>query len=1058
MWLIGSALRRPFTIIVAVIAIALCSALALTRMPVDIFPNLNLPVIYVAQPYGGMDPAQMEGFLVSYYEYHFLYIAGIEHVESKSIQNVGLIKLFFHPGTDMSQALAQTIAYVERSRAFMPPGTVSPFVVRFDAGSVPVGQLVFSSETRNVGEIQDLALFRVRPVFSTLPGVSAPPPFGGNQRTVVIRIDPTRLRAYQMSPEEVTRAIANGNTIMPAGNVRTGDLNRLAPINSVVSQIQELNKLPIRVGSGPTVYVRDIGTVENSSDILTGYGLVNGRRTVYIPVTKRADASTLDVVNRVKAELPRFQSLVPEDIKVSFELDQSVIVKNSVRGLVIEGALGAILTGLMVLLFLRDVRSALIVVTTIPFAILAGVVGLWLTGQTINIMTLGGLALAIGILIDESTVAIENIHTHLARGEPLKRAVLVATRETITPRMLAMLSVLAVFVPSFFMVGVARSLFVPLSLAVGFAMLASYFLSNTLVPVLSTLLLRHRRASGEDQSFFDKAREKYQHLITRALPWRWPIIAAYVVAVCLGIFLIGRSLGTDIFPQVDTGMLQLRLRAPTGTRVERTEVIALKALDTIRSEAGPDNVAITLGFVGTQPPSYPVNTINLWTSGSHEAVLTISLKRGSGIRLEEFKERLRKKLPEVIPDVSLSFEAGDVISQIMNFGAPTPIEVAVSGPNLTANRAFADRVLAEMRKISSLRDLQFGQSLDYPTMEINVDRERAGQLGVTVDEVGRSLVAATSSSRFIQPIYWRDPASGNAYQVQVEIPQSRIASIEDVESIPVMSGNGSRTLAGDVAEISYGTAVGEYNRYNQQRMVTITANVTGEDLGSAARQVAAAVQRTGEAPRGMTVALRGQVTPMQQTLAGLQVGMLLAIVVIFLLLTANFQSIREALVILSMIPAVVAGVAIALWITGTTLNVQSFMGAIMAIGVSVANAILLVTFAEKRRREGLQADAAVIVSASSRLRPILMTSIAMIAGMTPMALALGEGGEQTAPLGRAVIGGLVASTIAVLTLLPLVFAMAQRNAGRASASQHPDDDVSDDERSSNHSESSNGEI
>jgi len=957
----------------------------------------------------------------------------------------------------MSQALAQTIAYVERSRAFMPPGTVSPFVVRFDAGSVAVGQLVFSSETRNVGEIQDLALFRVRPVFSTLPGVSAPPPFGGNQRTVVIRVDPDRLRSYQMSPEEVTNAIASGNTIIPAGNVRTGDLNRLAPINSVVSQVQELNKLPIRVGSGPTVYVRDIGTVENGSDILTGYGLVNGRRTVYIPVTKRADASTLDVVKRVRDELPRFQSLVPEDIKVSFELDQSVIVKNSVRGLVIESALGAILTGLMVLLFLRDVRSALIVVMTIPVAILAGIVGLWLTGQTINIMTLGGLALAIGILVDESTVAIENIHTHLARGEPLKRAVLVATRETITPRLLAMLSVLAVFVPSFFMVGVARSLFIPLSLAVGFAMLASYFLSNTLVPVLSNWLLRHRRVADENQSFFGKARERYQRLITQAWRWRWPIIAGYAVIVSLGIFILGRSLGTDIFPQVDTGMLQLRLRAPTGTRVERTEIIALNALNTIRAEARPDNVALTLGFVGTQPPSYPVNTINLWTSGPHEAVLTIALKRGSGINLEEFKERLRKKLPEAIPGVSLSFEAGDVVSQIMNFGAPTPIEVAVSGPNLATNRAFADRVLAEMHKVPSLRDLQFGQPLDYPTMEIKVDRERAGQLGVTVNQVGRSLVAATSSSRFIQPNYWRDPASGNAYQVQVEIPQAHIASIEDIESIPVESGNGSRALASDVAEITYGTAVGEYDRYNQQRMVTITANIKGEDLGSAARQVAAALQRAGEAPRGATVALRGQVTPMQQTLGGLQLGLLLAIVVIFLLLTANFQSMREALVILSVIPAVITGVAIALWISGTTLNVQSFMGAIMAIGVSVANAILLVTFAEQRRREGLESNTAAIISASSRLRPILMTSFAMIAGMTPMALALGEGSEQTAPLGRAVIGGLAASTIAVLTLLPLVFGLAQRKASRASASLHPEDDVSIKEQNNIHPEANNGE-
>src|SRR5499433_4454815 len=512
MWLINLALRRPVTIVVVVVGIILCSVLAYERMSVDIFPNLDLPVIYVAQPYGGMNPAQMESYLVSYYEYHFLYVAGIEHVESKSIQNVGLVKLFFHPGTDMSQALAQTISYVERSRAFMPPGTVSPFVVRFDAGSVPVGQLVFSSDTRSVGEIQDLALFRVRPMFATLPGVSAPPPFGGNQRTVVIHVDPDRLRSYNMSPEEVVRAIAAGNAILPAGNVRTGDLNRIAPVNSVVPQIQELADLPIRTGAGATVFIRDVGRVENSSDILTGYALVNGRRTVYIPVTKRADASTLAVVNRVKAALPRMQELIPEDIKISFEFDQSTYVKNALRGLVTEGALGALLTGVMVLLFLRDVRSAFIVVVTIPFALLAALVGLWLTGQTVNIMTLGGLALAIGILVDEATVAIENIHTHLARGESRARAVLEAARETAIPRLLAMLSILAVFVPSFFMVGITRALFVPLSLAVGFAMLASYTLSSTLVPVLSIWLLRERKDTDPSQSFFQWARQKYERL------------------------------------------------------------------------------------------------------------------------------------------------------------------------------------------------------------------------------------------------------------------------------------------------------------------------------------------------------------------------------------------------------------------------------------------------------------------------------------------------------------------------------------------------------------------
>jgi multidrug efflux pump subunit AcrB len=1037
MWLINTALRRPFTILVLVIGIALGAGLAVTRMPVDIFPTLNLPVIYVAQPYGGMDPAQMESFLVSYYEYHFLYVAGIEHVESRSIQNVGLLKLFFHPGTDMSQALAQVIAYVERSKAFMPPGTVNPFVMRFDAGSVPVGQLVFSSETRNLGEISDLALFRVRPLFSTLPGVSAPPPFGGNQRTVIIRADPVALRAYSMSPEEVAKAVAAGNTILPSGTLRTGDLARIAPVNGVVRDIQELADLPIRTGAGPTVYVRDIGRVENGSDILTGYGYVNGKRAVYIPVTKRAEASTLDVINRVKAELPKFAALVPEDIKITFELDQSGIVKNSLRGLVFEGLLGALLTGLMVLLFLRDLRSALIVVLTIPFALLAGVVGLWLTGQTINVMTLGGLALAVGILVDEATVEIENVNTHLMHGEPPRLAAFKAASQTVLPRFLSMLSVLAVFVPALFMTGVSRALFVPLALAVGFAMLASYLLSSTLVPVLAAWLLRPHKAEDKT-AFFPRLQRRYGAFIERVLRLRWLALAGYLVVTLSLVALVGARLGADIFPNVDTGMFQLRMRAPTGTRVERTEMVLQQALGAIETEAGTGNVDITIGYAGIQPPSYPINSIHLWTNGPHEAVLTVALRKGSGIRIDELKERLRRKLHEVIPNVALSFEAGDVITKIMNFGAPTPIEVVMSGPNLANNRAHAEKVLVEMKKIGALRDLQFDQPLDYPTVNINVDRKRAGQLGVTVEQVGRSLIAATSSSRFTQPVYWRDPASGTAYQVQVEIPQARMNSIEELQSIPVNTANGARALAGDVAEMSYGTMVGEYDRYNQQRMVTIIGNIAGQDLAGVAREVNEAIRRAGEAPRGVTVAVRGQVPPMEQTLSGLRLGLGLAIAAIFLLLVANFQSVRLALVILAMVPAVVAGVALALWLTGTTLNVQSFMGAIMAIGVSVANAILLVTFAEQRRREGLDAERAAADGARSRLRPILMTTFAMIAGMIPLALALGEGGDQTAPLGRAVIGGLAASTVAVLLFLPALFAMAQRRASAAPASLHPE--------------------
>jgi len=1041
MGLLHFALKRPLTVIVAVIALAIGSGFAVRRMPRDIFPNLNLPVIYVAQPYGGMDPAQMEGYLVYYYEFHFLYINGIEHVESKSIQHVGLLKLFFHPGTDMNQALAQTVSYVERSRAFMPPGTVPPFIVRFDAGSVPVGQLVFSSETRPPGEIQNFALNNVRPIFATLPGVSAPPPFGGNQRTVVVRANPERLRALSMSPDELVKAIASGNTILPAGNVRTGDLNRIAPVNSVVTLPAELESLPIRTGAGPTVHLRDVATVAIGTDIVTGYAHVNGKRTVYIPVTKRADASTLAVVEVVKANLQRMQDILnestgaPGDVTVSFELDQSPIVTGAIRGLVSEGLLGAALTGLMVLLFLRALRSAIIVVITIPFALLASLVGLWLTGQTINLMTLGGLALAVGILVDEATVAIENIHTHLARGEAKRKAIFEASRETVTPRLLAMLAVVSVFVPSFFMVGVARSLFIPLSLAVGFAMLASYLLSSTLVPVLANWFLPERHAA-EKEPLLARIYGGFQK---GALSARWPLAALYLVfaagAVAWAVKRAERDLGTDIFPAVNTGFLQLRLRAPTGTRVERTEQIALRVLDAVREQAGPGNVAITLDFVGVQPPSYPVNTIHLWTSGPQEAVLLVALRPSCPFRVDELQERLRARLKERFPDVAFSFEAGDLVSKIMNFGAPTPIEVVVKGPRPEVIRPLAERMLAEMRKIPALRDLQFGQPLDYPTVDIKIDRERAGQLGVTVEQVGKALVGATSSSRYLQPTYWRDPITGIAFQVQVEVPQGRIASIEDVENVPVTPGGAKGPFVRDVARVAYGVQVGEFDRDSGRRVLTITGSVVGSDLGSVAREIDAAIARIGS----KDIVSGGQVKPMRETLEGMKLGLGVAIVVIFLLLVAYFQSVRVSLAVILMIPAVAAGVAGALYLTHTTLNVQSFMGAIMAIGVSVANAILLVSVADQRRREGLSARDAALEGARSRVRPILMTTCAMIAGMMPLAMAMGDGGEASAPLGRAVIGGLAGSTIATLLFLPSLFSILLGGARAASPSLHPEE-------------------
>jgi multidrug efflux pump subunit AcrB len=1043
MWLIRAALRRPITIVVAIIAVALTAGFAVSRMRADIFPDLDLPVIYVAQPYGGMSPAQMEGFITYYYEYHFLYVNGIESVESKSIQNTSLLKLTFHPGTDMAEALAQTIGYVNRARAFMPPGTVGPFVMRFDAGTVPVGYLVFRSDTRSLGEIQDLALNRVRPQFATLPGLTSPPPFGGSQRTIVIRVDPDRLRSYGMAPDDVIRAVTTGNVIMPSGSVNIGDETRISPMNSVVGPIDDLLELPIRSGAGTPVSIRDVGSVSDSTDIPTAYALVNGRRAVYIPVTKRPDASTLSVVREVKANLGRFQALVPDDITVSYELDQSRNVSAALLSVLREAVLGALLTGLMVLVFLRDWKSSAIVVITIPFALLAAVIALWGAGQTINIMTLGGLALAVGILVDEATVAIENIHTHLSRGTPLARAVLDASGEVVVPRFLAMLSVVAVFVPSFFMTGVSRSLFVPLSLAVGFAMIASFFLSSSLVPVLSVWWLGKGHRSREEEShgsdWVERLRTRLAALLHWLAPARGLLVVTYLLVTVGVVATVGRALGREIFPPSGVKAFQLRFRAPAGTKFESTERLGRDVLDVIRETAGSDNVDITLGYVGVQPSSYPINTIFLWTGGSHEGVLQVALRPDAPLRLEDLQEKLRHAFHGRFPAAQFSFEPGDIVSRIMNFGAPTPVEIAVMGPDFAASRAFATKVRNELSQIGSLRDLQFGQTLDYPAIQVNVNRQMAGQLGVTVDQVGRSFAAATSSSRFVAPNYWADPRTGIAFQVQVEVPQPRMTTLEDLRVVPVTAGGIAKPLLGDLARIENATIVGEYDRINGQRMVTLTANVAGEDLGRALTRVNAAIRRAGEPPRGAAVTVRGQIAAMAETFTNITAGLAVAVVVIFLLLAANFQSLRLAFIVVSTVPAVLAGVVVVLWLTGTTLNVQSFMGAIMAIGVAVANAILLVTFAEQLRRQGESPLQTAIHAARARLRPVLMTSAAMMAGMIPMALALGEGAEATAPLGRAVIGGLAAATLATLIVLPSVYSLIQQSASPTSPSLDPDD-------------------
>jgi multidrug efflux pump subunit AcrB len=1021
------ALRHPYAILVAVIAILLGAWQAKEKMARDVFPPLGIPTIYVAQPYGGMDAAQMEGYLTYYYEYHFLYIAGIEHVESKNIQGASIMKLQFHPGTDMSAALSETIAYVNRSRSFMPPGTPGAFVTRFDAGSVPVGNLVFSTEnpTRTVGQMQDAALNMVRPLFATLPGVSAPPPFGGSARTILINVKPDRLRAYGLSPDDVVKAMTEANTMSPSGNLALPNSFPIVPTNAVVKNIQDLAAVPLKVTDQGAVYVRDIGEVSDGSDLTTSIAIVNGKRTVYMPVTKRSDASTLSVVELVKANLGKFKAACPEDINVTFEFDQSPWVIRAIEDLVKEGLLGAALTGLMVLLFLRDLRSAVIVILNIPIAIAAALLALWITGYTVNLMTLGGLALSVGILVDEATVEIENIHRRMKQSGAgtLARIVLDASEETIGPRSLSMLCILAVFVPSFFMTGAAKALFLPLSLAVGFAMISSYLLSSTLVPILSIWWHKEPRQSGQSGQ---SSPSPLRYLFLPSITTRHLLVPAYLAGTIFAITLFLPFLGTEIFPQIDAGQLQLRLRAPTATRLETTEQIAQRALAIIGEEAP---IATSMGLIGVHAPNYPVNLIHQWNSGPEEATLQIQLKEdGSRMPIAELREKLRARFAQEFPGVSFSFEPADIVSRVMSLGSPTPIEVAVSGKDFAASRAHAETLRAKLAELKDLRDVQFSQTLDYPSVDVNIDRERAGLLGVKMSDATRSLVAATASSRFTVPNYYADPKTGQSMSLQIQVPQTMMKSLEDLRNLPVSSDKQTTVPLRNIAKITEGNVIGQYDRYNMSRTVSIIANLHDQPLGTVAKQVEKIIA-DNPAPTGTSVALRGQVPPMKELQSGLQTGLLIAIVTILLLLIANFQSLRLALIVLTTIPAALLGVVLALKLTGTTVNIQSFMGAIMAVGVAVANAILLVTFAHRAQLSGLSKREAALESATTRLRPILMTSLAMIAGMIPMAMAK----SQTSPLAIATIGGLALATVATLLVLPAVYALlASKNAKEAS--------------------------
>jgi multidrug efflux pump subunit AcrB len=1051
---------------------------AVRDIKVDILPEMNLPVIYLAHSFAGYTPNQMESYFAKNYVNVMILANGVKDIETKNIQGLTLMKVTYYEGTNMAQAASEISALSNRIQSRFPPGSQPPFIIRFDASSLPVGQLVLSSKTRSNNELQDLANVYVKSSFTAIPGLLSPPPFGGSPRTIEINVDPDLLRAHQLTADQIVEAIRTNNKTAPSGNLRIGDINYIIPTNSTIKEVKDFEKIPLFKGGVQNLYLGDVAQVKDGADITAGYALVNGKRSVYISIAKAGDASTWDVVEKLKAHLPKIQSTLPDDVTLSYEFDQSVNVINSLKSLIIEGIIGAVLTGLMVLLFLGDRRAALIVILTIPIAIISGVLFLNLFGQTINLMSLSGLALAIGILVDESTVTIENIHQHLDMGKPKALAIWDACKEIALPKLLILLCILAVFAPAFTMTGIPGALFLPLALAIGFSMIVSFLLSQTFVPVMANWLMKAHpkkehpsnitddeaefNASGltieseEDTfdqkkilvqradfnndgkiNFFERFRNRYMRFINRLFDYKKPVTLVYLFLSAGLVLLLLNTIGQDVFPKVNSSQFQLRLRALDGTRLESTEDKAIMVLNELEKMIGKEHVAISSVYVGQHPAIFSVSPIYLFTAGPHEAVFQIGLK-DYHVDMDVFKDEFRQRIKKILPDVKISFEPIELTDKVLSQGSPTPIEIRIAGKNKKRNEAYAKKLIAKLNKIDYLRDVQIAQPIKYPALDITIDRTRAAQLGIDMNDISRSLIASTSSSQYTEKNIWVDEKAGFSYNVQVQVPLNKMKSENDLKEIPLLK-NASRPVLSDVATITPSFTYGENDNIGAMPYISVTANMDHIDLGTASTAVQQSIESLGELPRGLFIEQIGLSTVLKETMSSLQTGLLIAIMVIFLMLAANFQSFKISLVILTTVPAVVLGSLLLLVITGSTLNLQSYMGIIMSVGVSIANAVLIITNAEQLRKHNGNALQSAREAASLRLRPIIMTSIAMIAGMLPMAIGHGEGGDQISPLGRAVIGGLVFSTFAVLLVLPLIFAWAMGKTPIHSLSLDPED-------------------
>ncbi|WP_437799751.1 efflux RND transporter permease subunit [Sorangium sp. So ce693] len=1045
MWLVRIALQRTYTFIVMSMLIVILGVFTVARMPTDIFPDIDIPVLSVIFNYGGLPPEEMEKRIVNNYE-RFLTttVNDIDHIESQSLTGISIIKIFLQPGASIEAATAQVTAISQTAIRQMPPGISPPLIIRYSASNVPILQAALESESLSEQQLFDYAVNFIRADVATIRGTQIPYPYGGKQRQIMVDIDPQRLFAWGLSPRDVNAALGLQNVILPSGTAKMGENEYPVILNSSPAAFEELGKLPLRTVNGRTVYLRDVASVRDGSAPQTNMVHVEGKRSVLLSILKNGSASTLDVASRIHAMLPATLEKLPKELKVSLLFDQSVFVRAAVSGVVHEALIAAGLTALMIVLFLGSWRSTLIVVISIPLSILVSIIALNALGHTLNVMTLGGMALAVGILVDDATVAIENIHRNLGQRKPFLRAIVDGAQEIAVPALVSTLCICIVFVPVAFITGAARSLFVPMAMAVVFAMLTSYFLSRTLVPTLVRLLLEreaaeHAHGHAAPQSLFgrvfaafnrafDRLRAAYGGWLAWALAHRALFVGVFLALVAASVALIP-LLGRDFFPTVDAGLIKLHVRGPPGTRLEESERRFARIEETIRGALPPGEIRTMLDSIGI-----PASGINLSLSegaqiSSADGQIFIALAEHHRPTAEHVRA-LRARLNAAYPDTTFFFLAPDISTQVLNFGLAAPINVQVVGPIGKEDETYAValKIADRMERIPGAVDVHLAQVPARPQLRIDVDRTMADQLGLSQRDVASDVLVSLSSSGQTSPTYWLDKR-GVQYLVAVQTPQYAMGSIDDVNTTPLSTGDGRPQLLSNVASMSRTTGPANITHYNVARTFDVQANVDGTDLGSVAGAVARVVDELRpELPRGTKVTIKGQAESMDTSFTGLGYGLLFAVVLVYLLMVVNFQSWLDPLIILMALPGAVAGIAWVLFVTHTTLSVPALMGSIMCVGVATANSILVVTFANDQRKLGRDAGTAALAAGMTRLRPVLMTALAMIFGMLPMSLGLGEGGEQNAPLGRAVIGGLLVATLSTLFFVPVMYSLLRNKA------------------------------